>query len=155
VPVLLSTDADGILDVGQSWVYLATGTSELFIYNNIGTVNSTYTDDAGNVANPTDADDSGYYGYNQGLSISINSLNGTTFPNYTPTGCFNVKDESGDRSGIVIKSFNATFQNKGTAGRLNWRNVTSSNVLGLAPSRRPGGMSWDLVTPSDSASERT
>jgi len=64
VPVYQSGDAngDGKLDLTETWVYSANGTAILGSYQNIGTVQGTYTDDLTNPATPTASDPSSYTG---------------------------------------------------------------------------------------------
>ncbi len=56
------TNADGILDTTETWIYEGTGIATVGAYSNLGTVTSSYTDDLGNTANPTDSDPSDYFG---------------------------------------------------------------------------------------------
>jgi hypothetical protein len=64
VPVYQSgdTNQDGKLDLTESWVYSANGTAILGSYQNIGTVQGSYTDDLTNPATPTASDPSSYTG---------------------------------------------------------------------------------------------
>jgi len=64
VPVYQSgdTNLDGKLDLTESWVYSANGTAILGSYQNIGTVQGSYTDDLTNPATPTASDPSSYTG---------------------------------------------------------------------------------------------
>ncbi|MCT7959213.1 hypothetical protein NG791_00725 [Laspinema sp. D1] len=55
-------NSDGILDIGETWVYKASGTAIKGAYENTGTVTASFTDELGNIANPTDSDDSSYHG---------------------------------------------------------------------------------------------
>jgi hypothetical protein len=65
-------DGNGLLDVGESWVYEATGTAipgvpgGMASYENIGTATATYTDACDNAATATDDDASSYVVLNTG-----------------------------------------------------------------------------------------
>ena len=63
------TDADGILDTTETWIYEGTGIATVGAYSNLGTVTSSYTDDLGNIANPTDSDPSDYFGADPSLLL--------------------------------------------------------------------------------------
>ena len=63
------TDADGILDTTETWIYEGTGTATVGAYSNLGTVTSFYSDDLGNTANPTDSDPSDYFGADPSLLL--------------------------------------------------------------------------------------
>jgi hypothetical protein len=62
-----------ILAVGESMTCTASGIAAEGWYNNIGTADSSYTDDFGNTATPTDQDDSSYYGLTPG-AVTDSSL---------------------------------------------------------------------------------
>ncbi|MEW6493051.1 MAG: hypothetical protein AB1589_11175 [Cyanobacteriota bacterium] len=55
-------NGNGVLDVGESWVFKATGTAIAGDYSNIGTVTGVFTDDLGNSKTVDDADESSYTG---------------------------------------------------------------------------------------------
>ena len=55
------TDQDGVLGVGETWVFEANGTAQPGVYNNTGSVTSTYTDSTGVAVHPTSSDPSSYY----------------------------------------------------------------------------------------------
>ena len=61
---LLSGDvnSNNILEVGEIWIYQATGTAQAGVYNNSGTVTSMYMDSQGRVFTPTSTDPSSYFG---------------------------------------------------------------------------------------------
>jgi uncharacterized repeat protein (TIGR01451 family) len=45
------TNSDGKLDLGESWIYQATGSAVSGAYSNTGIAAGSYTDDAGHVGN--------------------------------------------------------------------------------------------------------
>jgi hypothetical protein len=53
---------DGLLDVGEEWIFSASGVAVDGSYSNVGTATGEYTDDCDNVANPSDDDGSSYTG---------------------------------------------------------------------------------------------
>jgi hypothetical protein len=53
---------NGLLDVGESWIYTASGTTILGNYSNTGTASGSFTDTALHTATPTATDDSSYIG---------------------------------------------------------------------------------------------
>lgn len=53
---------NGLLDVGESWIYTASGTAILGNYSNIGTATGSFTDTALHTVNPTASDPSSYTG---------------------------------------------------------------------------------------------
>ncbi|MCT7954178.1 hypothetical protein [Laspinema palackyanum] len=55
-------NGDSILDIGETWVYKASGTAIKGAYENIGTVTGSFTDDLGTTAIETDLDGSSYHG---------------------------------------------------------------------------------------------
>lgn len=55
-------NGNGVLDVGESWVFKATGTAIAGNYSNIGIVTGVFTDDLGNSKTVNDADESSYTG---------------------------------------------------------------------------------------------
>ena len=59
-------DGNGVLDVGESWVFTATGTAQLGPYNNIGTAHGTYFG-----ADVTATDPSSYVGQNPNAELAI------------------------------------------------------------------------------------
>ena len=68
-------DSDSVLDVGEKWLYQATGTAQAGDYSNIGTVTGKYN---GTTVNATDP--SSYFGANPGIAINklTNGFDGKT-----------------------------------------------------------------------------
>jgi uncharacterized repeat protein (TIGR01451 family) len=92
------TDADGKLDLGETWIFEATGTAIEQSYSNVGTTSGTYTDSNGHSRADTETDASSYFGIRRNQpSIAINSLTASVVPNTsrkTVTGTFGITDES-------------------------------------------------------------
>jgi hypothetical protein len=55
-------DGDNVLEVGETWIYSATGTWEQGQQTNTATVTGSYEDDLGSTASPSDTDDANYFG---------------------------------------------------------------------------------------------
>ncbi|WGR92980.1 hypothetical protein MTX26_24065 [Bradyrhizobium sp. ISRA443] len=53
---------NGLLDVGESWIFTASGTSVLGNYSNTGTASGSFTDTAHHTVTPTASDSSSYIG---------------------------------------------------------------------------------------------
>ena len=62
-------DGDGDFEPGETWVYEAADTAEPGQYANIGTATADFTDDAGQLAQPSDTDPSHYYGADPQIAI--------------------------------------------------------------------------------------
>ncbi|MHB2170009.1 DUF7507 domain-containing protein [Alsobacter sp. R-9] len=62
-------DGDHTLEVGETWIYKATGTAGIGAYSNTGTAKVSYTDAAGHVATASAADGSSYFGVNVDLDV--------------------------------------------------------------------------------------
>ena len=71
--VLVSGDVNNnnILEVGEVWIYRATGTAQAGVYNNTGTVTSKYVDSEGRTSTPTSTDPSSYFGSPAGMSVKL------------------------------------------------------------------------------------
>ncbi len=72
IPVFVpSSDAggDGVLSVGETWTYMAAGTSLAGPYANVGTVDIRYTDDAGGARLDSANDSSSYFGADPAIDI--------------------------------------------------------------------------------------
>ncbi|TPO10340.1 hypothetical protein FJ980_08525 [Mesorhizobium sp. B1-1-5] len=63
------TDLDGVFDIGESWVFTASGTSQAGAYENTGTATSSYQDDAGHSVPVTAHDGSSYFGADPKITI--------------------------------------------------------------------------------------
>jgi hypothetical protein len=73
VPVYASGDVDGngILDVGETWTYVASGTARSGNYSNIGTVNGNFTDSLGQKSAVSAQDPSSYTGIASGVLVLL------------------------------------------------------------------------------------
>ena len=71
IPTYVSgdTNGDGKLDLDESWIYQASGSAIAGAYNNIGTVEGFYIDDAGHTGNANAEDGSSYFGMSPGINI--------------------------------------------------------------------------------------
>jgi uncharacterized repeat protein (TIGR01451 family) len=71
MPVFVSGDnnSDGLLDLGETWIYEATGTAIVGDYSNTGTASGSYTDSAGQTRTDTETDDSSYFGLDPHINI--------------------------------------------------------------------------------------
>ncbi|MBZ9868681.1 hypothetical protein LB515_25185, partial [Mesorhizobium sp. CA15] len=63
------TDLDGVFDIGESWIFTASGTSQAGAYENTGTATSSYQDDAGHSVPVTAHDDSSYFGADPHITL--------------------------------------------------------------------------------------
>ncbi len=62
-------DGDGLLEIGETWIYQATGTAIAGAYSNTGTASGSYTDTAGHTGTDTATDTSSYFGANPQIAI--------------------------------------------------------------------------------------
>ncbi|PXW89616.1 hypothetical protein C8R34_10415 [Nitrosomonas sp. Nm84] len=63
VPAYVSgDDGDNVLELGESWIYEATGVASVGAYSNIGTATGSFKDDANITKTVNDTDDSSYLG---------------------------------------------------------------------------------------------
>ena len=78
VPAYVSGDSnsDGKLQIGESWVFQAIGTSILGAYSNIGTATGAYKSPSGKVYSSTASDASNYVGVNPVISIDKVTVDG-------------------------------------------------------------------------------
>lgn len=77
-PTYVSGDVnnDNVLDLNETWVYTAVGTSAPGIYMNTGTASGNITDTAGHVKDTTASDDSAYFGAVPSVSINKVTISG-------------------------------------------------------------------------------
>ncbi len=77
-PVYASGDLNnnGILDVGETWTYTASGTALGGTYSNVGTVRGSVTDSLGRRADVSAMDPSGYVGSEQGMCCAVFHIGG-------------------------------------------------------------------------------
>jgi len=64
------TNSDGKLDLGENWIYEASGNAVAGSYSNIGTAAGSYTDDAGHTGHASAEDASSYFGMKPGIDIN-------------------------------------------------------------------------------------
>jgi hypothetical protein len=119
-------DGDGILQTTETWIFTATGTATAGSYNNTGTANGSFTDDASHTATPTSTDDSHYFGADPEIKIVK-----TTTGSYDvgPDGTLNTGDDlthTGDNISILAGS-NVTWTYTVTTDTTD--NVPLSNVI--------------------------
>jgi len=62
-------EEDGVLNVGDVWVYSTTGTAVAGQYDNVGKATGSTTDDAGHTTTVTDIDESSYFAANPKINI--------------------------------------------------------------------------------------
>ena len=99
-------NGDGYLDLDETWVYEAKGTAIAGSYENTGTATGDFWDDAKQLAQPSDSDDSCYFGVRLALAIDK-----------TTTGC----DRTGD--GVTV---NVKFPD-GTINTVTWNYKVTNN----------------------------
>lgn len=64
-------NGDGVLDVGETWVFELNGTAAFgSVFNNTGTVTSSYTDPSGDTVHPTSSDPTSHYIAQPGVGLS-------------------------------------------------------------------------------------
>ncbi len=85
---LSGDDGDGILEIGETWIYEATGTWAAGQQTNTGTAEGDFTDDLLNTRDVDDTDDANYFGAvaEMGLTKLISIDGGSTYvPSNPPT----------------------------------------------------------------------
>ena len=71
-------DADGLLDLGETWRFTASGIAVAGGYSNTGTASGSFTDTAGHTGTDTASDDSSYFGGDPRIKIVKVTIDGAT-----------------------------------------------------------------------------
>src|SRR5260221_305603 len=72
------TNSNGKLDLGETWIYTASGTAITGSYSNIGTAQGSFTDTAGHSRTASANDPSNYFGANPQIAINKVTFDGAT-----------------------------------------------------------------------------
>ncbi|MBZ9847267.1 hypothetical protein LB565_04590 [Mesorhizobium sp. CA14] len=138
------TNDDGKLDLGEAWVYTASGVAGTGSYSNIGTASGSFTDDASHTGTDTATDGSSYFGADphitldkktNGVDHGLNIFQGQPVTwTYDVTNDGNValtnvvvKDDNGT-PGNTSDDFNATAI---TSGGFNTGDTNGNGVLDI------------------------
>lgn len=70
------TNADGKLDLSETWIYEAGGTAVAGDYSNTGTASASFTDGLGNTSTTTNEDTSAYFGANPQIAVAKVTVSG-------------------------------------------------------------------------------
>lgn len=119
---------NGLLDLGEAWIYTATGVAGTDNYTNTGSASGSFTDDAGHTGTDTATDDSSYFGADPHITLD-KKTNGVDhglniFQGQPVTWTYDVTNDGNVAlTNVVVKDDNGTPGN--TADDFNATAITS------------------------------
>lgn len=125
------TNDDGKLDLGEAWIYTASGVAGKGSYSNIGSASGSFTDDAGHTRTDTETDASSYFGADPHITLD-KKTNGVDhglniFQGQAVTWTYDVTNDGNVAlANVVVKDDNGTPGN--TADDFNATAITSGGL---------------------------
>ncbi|MDX8535170.1 hypothetical protein RFM41_29675 [Mesorhizobium sp. VK25A] len=136
------TNNDGQLDVGETWIYTASGVAGKDSYSNIGSASGSFTDDASHTRTDTETDASSYFGADPHITLD-KKTNGVDhglniFQGQAVTWTYDVTNDGNVAlANVVVKDDNGTSGNTGddfnataiTSGGFNTGDTNGNGLL--------------------------